>query len=240
MVPAPVQNSAFLAAYPEPGEMHTSAFRMLIIFFYCIILNSTSFSQDSTVVTSDDISKKLQASLTSVNSFPNKKRIRLVTIGNIAGYSAVMAGLYSSWYKDYPQSGFHTFNDSKEWLQVDKAGHLYSSYIASRGSMELWRWTGIERKKRIWLGGMSGAVYLTVIETLDGFSEQWGWSWSDFACNIIGSGTLIAQELAWNDQRIKLKFSFHKKNYADAQLNSRTDELFGKSTGTRMIKDYNG
>ncbi|HLF47546.1 MAG TPA: hypothetical protein VI548_14040, partial [Chitinophagaceae bacterium] len=47
-------------------------------------------------------------------------------------------------------------------------------------------------------------------------------------------------ELAWNDQRIKLKFSFHKKNYADAQLNSRTDELFGKSTGTRMIKDYNG
>jgi len=97
-----------------------------------------------------------------------------VTIGNIVGYSGVMAGLYSAWYKDYPQTHFHTFNDSREWLQVDKVGHLYSAYIASRGSMEMWRWTGIERKKRIWIGGMSGAVYLTVIETLDGFSSNWG------------------------------------------------------------------
>jgi uncharacterized protein YfiM (DUF2279 family) len=151
-----------------------------------------------------------------------------------------MAGLYSAWYKDYPQSGFHTFNDSREWLQVDKVGHLYSSYNLSRASMELWRWTGIERKKYIWYGGLSGAVYLTVIETLDGFSEKWGWSWSDFATNMIGSGALIAQELAWDDQRLKFKFSFHKKIYDDPQLNSRSDELFGKNFANRMLKDYNG
>lgn len=196
-----------------------------------------SFSQKDTVA---DLSKAFQGSHHASLVSPNKNRIRLVAIGNIVGYSGVMVGLYSAWYKDYPRTGFHSFDDSREWLQVDKVGHLYSSYIASRGSMELWRWTGIDRKKRIWIGGMSGAAYLTVIEVLDGFSEKWGWSWSDFATNILGSGVLVAQELAWDDQRIKVKFSFHRKEYGDPQLNTRSDELFGKDFGSRMLKDYNG
>lgn len=151
-----------------------------------------------------------------------------------------MIGLYNAWYKDYPQSSFHTFNDFPEWKQVDKVGHFYSAYIESRGSMELWRWTGMERKKRIWIGGMSGAFYQTVIEVLDGFSAEWGWSWADFGANILGSGTLVAQELAWDEQRIKIKFSFHRKIYDDGMLNDRSDVLFGKSTMERMLKDYNG
>jgi uncharacterized protein YfiM (DUF2279 family) len=169
-----------------------------------------------------------------------KKRIRLVAAGNIIGYGGTMVALYSAWYKNYPQTGLHSFNDFPEWKQVDKAGHLYSAYIESRLSMELWRWTGIDRKKRIWIGGMSGAAYQTVIEVLDGFSEGWGWSWTDFSANILGSGLLVAQELAWNDQRIKLKFSFHRKIYDDAELNSRSNSLFGKSTAERLLKDYNG
>lgn len=233
MISAPVQNSASVAS-------HTSASRILLIIFGIIFLNQYSFSQDTSAAVKTDLSKTQQEFHTTQKFSPNKNRIRVVAIGNVVGYSAVMAGLYSAWYKDYPQSHFHTFNDSGEWLQVDKVGHLYSSYIASRGSMELWRWTGIDRKKRIWIGGMSGAAYLTVIETLDGFSKNWGWSWSDFATDIIGSGALVAQELAWNDQRIKLKFSFHRKEYDDPQLNARSDELFGKGVGARMLKDYNG
>ncbi|MGG9972535.1 DUF2279 domain-containing protein [Ferruginibacter sp. SUN002] len=168
-----------------------------------------------------------------------KKRINTIAAANIGGYTAVMFGLNAAWYANYPRSSFHTFNDSKEWLQVDKVGHMYSAYIESRASMEMWRWTGIGRKKRIWLGGLSGAVYQTVIETLDGFSAEWGWSWGDFGANVLGSGALIAQELAWNDQRIKLKFSFHKNTYADATLNTRADKLFGKTLAERFIKDYN-
>lgn len=169
-----------------------------------------------------------------------KKRIWMVGAGNVVGYSTAMIGLYSAWYKDYPQTSFHSFNDWPEWKQVDKVGHFYSAYVESRGSMELWRWTGIDRKKRIWIGGMSGAFYQTVIETLDGFSAGWGWSWADFGANILGSGTLVAQELAWNDQRIKIKFSFHRKKYDDPSLNTRSDQLFGKSSTERFLKDYNG
>jgi uncharacterized protein YfiM (DUF2279 family) len=240
MKSAPVQSPESLATSARAG---TNGLRSGFCSFIILVLLFTgyfSFSQDSANVVVSQFGikpKSLQIHLTDEQI---KKRTRLVTIGNIVGYSGVMVGLYSAWYKDYPHSGFHTFNDSREWLQVDKVGHLYSSYIASRGSMELWRWTGIDRKKRIWIGGMSGAAYLTIIETLDGFSQKWGWSWSDFATNILGSGTLVAQELAWNDQRIKLKFSFHRKKYSDPQLNARSDALFGEGFGARMLKDYNG
>ncbi len=168
-----------------------------------------------------------------------KSRVRFVAISNVAGYSAILAGLNSAWYSNYDRSRFHTFNDNKEWLQIDKVGHMYGAYIESRTSMELWRWTGIDRKKRIWYGGLSGIVYQTIIETLDGFSTGWGWSWGDIGANILGSGTLIAQELAWDDQRIKLKFSFHKNNYGDPRLNNRADKIFGKTLAERFIKDYN-
>ena len=168
-----------------------------------------------------------------------KNRVRGVTIANVVGYSAILIGLNSAWYANYPRSNFHFFNDNKEWLQVDKVGHMYSAYIESRASMELWRWTGISREKRIWLGGLSGAVYQTAIEILDGYSAEWGFSWGDFSANILGSGILIAQELAWDDQRIKLKFSFHRNDYGDPQLNKRADDIFGKSTIERYLKDYN-
>jgi uncharacterized protein YfiM (DUF2279 family) len=170
---------------------------------------------------------------------PDKKRVWLVASANVVAYSTVMIGLNSAWYKNYPQTHFHTFNDFPEWLQVDKAGHLFSAYAESRGSMELWRWTGIDRKKRIWIGGMSGAFYQTVIEVLDGFSAGWGWSWGDFSANMIGSGALVTQELIWNDQRIKFKFSYNSKHYRDSELNQRSDQLFGNTMAERLIKDYN-
>ena len=172
-------------------------------------------------------------------SLVNKKRIQLVTAGNIVGYGGTMALLYNAWYKNYPQGRFHTFNDNREWLQVDKVGHMYSAYIESKASMEMWRWAGLPRKQRIWIGGMSGAIYQTAIEILDGFSTQWGWSWGDFAANIAGSGILVAQELAWDDQRIHFKFSFHRNDYGDPILNARADELFGAGMASRMLKDYN-
>ncbi len=170
----------------------------------------------------------------------NKKRVTLVAAGNIAGYGGSMAALYKSWYSQYPQSNFHTFDDNREWKQIDKFGHAYAAYIESYGSMEMWRWAGLSRKQRIWIGGMSGAAYQTLIEVLDGFSAQWGWSWSDFAANMVGSSLLVSQELAWNEQRIRYKFSFHRKEYGNQQLDQRANVIYGSSTMERMLKDYNG
>lgn len=169
-----------------------------------------------------------------------KKRTLLLGTANVIGYGGIMAALASAWYDDYTKAKLHSFNDSKEWQQVDKIGHYYGTWIESRANNELWKWTGMDRKKRIWISGLTSFTFQTAIEYLDGKSAEWGWSWADFGANLLGSGTFIAQELAWDEQRIKLKWSFHKKKYSDAPLNQRSDILFGKSTPERFLKDYNG
>lgn len=170
----------------------------------------------------------------------NEGRVGLAATVAAAGYGAGLVTLSNAWYKNYPQSPFHFFNDNDDWLQVDKAGHVFSAYTAGKLNNELWRWAGLSRKKRIWTAGLSGVAFTTVIEVLDGFSSQWGFSIGDLAADMAGGAAFISQELAWNEQRIQLKFSFHRMDYRDASLNARADELFGRKLTERMLKDYNG
>ena len=62
-------------------------------------------------------------------------------------------------------------------------------------------------------GATAGLTFLTAIEVLDGFSDEWGFSLGDFAANA-GTGFLVGQELLWKEQRIVLKYSFHQTGYA--------------------------
>ncbi len=168
-----------------------------------------------------------------------QNRVKLVAAGSLAAYGGTTIALYSTWYKNYPQSSFHFFNDNKEWLQVDKAGHTWSSYSEGRAGIALWRWTGLPRKKVIWIGGLSGLTYQSIIEVMDGFSSEWGFSWGDYAANVIGTGLLIGQELRWNEQRIQLKFSAHPKKYDDYFLKNRATNIYGSNLPERLLKDYN-
>jgi Predicted periplasmic lipoprotein (DUF2279) len=168
-----------------------------------------------------------------------RKRSWLIGGANVALYGGMMIGLYNAWYSNYPQGKLHSFDDSGEWLQVDKIGHAYSAYWDGRGSMELWKWTGVSKKNYVWIGGLTGFSYQTVIEVLDGFSEEWGWSWSDMAANTAGTALLIGQELGWNEQRISLKFSITQRDYGATDLNNRANKLFGKTILERLVKDYN-
>jgi hypothetical protein len=171
---------------------------------------------------------------------PNKKRVWTVAGLHAGLYTGTLLLLNEAWYKDYPKSGWHTFNDAGEWLQVDKVGHAWTAYQLSRASMASWKWAGLSKKQQIWLGGLSGFAFQTVIEFLDAHSAEWGWSWADIAANTFGAGMLIGQELGWGEQRISFKFSFHQMTYTDPALNTRSDQLFGSSLPERMLKDYNG
>jgi uncharacterized protein YfiM (DUF2279 family) len=170
----------------------------------------------------------------------NKTKVAAVAALQAGGFAATTIALNNAWYKNYPRESFHAFNDMAEWMQMDKFGHVYSTYAEGLASMEIWRWTGMERKKRIWLGGLSGLAYQTMLEILDGHSSQWGWSWGDMGANILGSALFISQELAWDQQRIQMKWSFHPNRYEDPELEARADDIFGKSDMERMLKDYNG
>jgi len=159
---------------------------------------------------------------------------------HVAAYTGTLMVLNEAWYKDYPRSSFHTFNDSREWLQVDKAGHAWSAYQLGRSSAASWLWAGMNAKQQAWLGAGSGFAFMTTIEILDAFSADWGWSWSDIAANIFGSSLYLTQELGWGSQRISFKYSFHHLRYPDSELVTRADDLYGTGWYERMLKDYNG
>lgn len=172
------------------------------------------------------------------NTQPNKKRIWIVGGSQVALWTGSFIALNKAWYADYPKQDFHFFNDWPEWQQMDKAGHVWTSYQVSRFSGDMWRWTGISDRKATWLGGISGIAYLSIIEILDGYSEQWGFSTGDMLMNIAGSGLYVSQQLAWKEQRISVKLSYYPYSY-EPQDKSRAIELFGESAAEKILKDYN-
>jgi hypothetical protein len=165
----------------------------------------------------------------------HKGRLTGVLVAQSSLYVASLTGLYFAWYRNYPQSSFHLFNDDNEWLQMDKCGHTMTSYYISRIGYESYRWSGVERKKAIYLGGLLGFAYMLNIEILDGFSSAWGFSLGDLSANTIGSLIFVGQQLAWDDQRFILKYSFHQTNYPPYR-----PDLLGSNLIQQMIKDYNG
>lgn len=168
----------------------------------------------------------------------DKGRIILVAGAQTALWAGSYIALNKAWYADYPKEPFHTFNDWDEWQQMDKAGHLWTSYQISRISGDIWKWTGIKEKKAIWLGGLSALAYQSIIEIQDGFSAEWGFSWGDMSMNVLGSAAYISQALAWKEQRIQIKFSYYPYDYPQ-DISYRADDLFGKGGMERVLKDYN-
>lgn len=164
----------------------------------------------------------------------NKKRVTGLSIGMGSLYAVSIVGLYSAWYKDHPITRFHFFNDNKEWQQIDKGGHIIASYYIGNYCVEMMKWTGMPRKKAIWIGGSMGSVFLTTIEILDGFSGQYGASWGDLLANTAGSAMVTAQALAWDEQRILLRYSF-----MNAPGWKYRHDLLGSNLAERLLKDYN-
>ena len=168
-----------------------------------------------------------------------KKRQWLIGGLTVAGYGGSFAFLSTAWYKDYPRRSFHAFDDSKEWLQVDKIGHAWTTYHTSRFTTNMWRWAGVKKNKALLYGTGSSLLYMLSIEYLDGHSVEWGWSWADVGANVFGAALYAGQELGWKEQKIGLKFSSHYKNYGEPELTARADKLYGKSFQGRLLKDYN-
>ena len=165
----------------------------------------------------------------------NKQRLVLSGAVAATGYAATMVALNELWYKDFPKSSFHFYNDNSSWMQVDKFGHSLTSYQLGRYGYEVMRWSGIDEKSSVWIGGNFGLFFLTGIEILDGFSDEWGFSHGDFLANVGGSAMFIGQQLAWGEQRASLKFSYSSSSYANLR-----PETLGYGGLESVLKDYNG
>jgi uncharacterized protein YfiM (DUF2279 family) len=170
---------------------------------------------------------------------PSASRKWLLGTGMALAYGGSFVFLNEAWYKGYPRTSFHSFNDAGEWLQMDKIGHGWTAYHTSRLNTALWKWAGLSQQKSVLTGTAIGLGYMLSIEYLDGRSAEWGWSWPDVAADIFGASLFASQALTWKEQRINLKFSSYQKNYQPGALTTRAQDLFGKSPAERLLKDYN-
>lgn len=156
--------------------------------------------------------------------------------------------LYNTWYKQYELGPFTAFNDWQEWAQMDKAGHFFSAYFQSRLAFSGAHWTGMSRSAARWTAIGVSTIIQGTIETFDGFSEQWGFSWTDIAANTVGTSFFIAQDLLWQEQRMLVKVGNNLRDHPDfpitndgvsSNLGDISRERFGDYPFERFLKDYN-
>lgn len=184
-----------------------------IIFILTLVANTNAICQDSI----------------------NTQRRNVLLIGAGASYTAGMVGLHQIWYKDQASGQFAFFNDLPEWKQLDKFGHAFNAFhIAGIGKQSM-VWAGYSEKKAAIISSAMSFGLMFPIEIFDGFSEAYGFSWPDVGANAIGSAIFLSQQLAWQENRIQIKYSFARTEYA-----SQRPQLLGSNYVEEVIKDYNG
>lgn len=165
----------------------------------------------------------------------NYKRALGLNLVNASIWGGSLFALNRVWYADYPKSKLHTFNDASEWLQMDKFGHAFTAFQVSKSLASLNRWSGMSPVNSVVLASSLAFGYQTSIEFLDGFSSEWGFSWSDVAANAFGSLLYVSQELIFAREVVHFKQSYSPTIYASMRPNT-----LGSTPMERYLKDYNG
>jgi hypothetical protein len=152
-----------------------------------------------------------------------------------AYYATSIFVMNNTWYNGKERVPFHFYNDNGGYLQVDKFGHMFGGYVYSYigyfGLLKL----GATRNEALIFGSSLGFVLQLPIEIMDGIHEGYGFSWGDIAANTMGSVLVFGQELLFQEQVVKYKFSYWESEYS-----RNSNGLFGKTTMNRLLKDYNG
>ena len=185
-------------------------------------------------VSSMQAQSKLNQFLTPSDTLHKPRRNALV-ISEASIAAITLVGLDQLWYADFERTSFQFNNDNNEWLQLDKYGHVFSSYQLGRIGAEALDWAGVSKKDQLIYGATLGFGFLTAVEVLDGFSAQWGFSWGDVIANASGTALYVGQELLWDEQRIALKYSFSRTEFA-----AQNPSLLGNGLSEEFLKDYNG
>lgn len=165
----------------------------------------------------------------------NRKILYSAILTETAFYTGGMSYLQFVWYKDHDRVPFEFYNDNKGYLQVDKFGHVFGSYIESYIGYHWLRAAGVKRNQALLFGGTLGFILQAPIEIWDGMYEGWGFSWGDIIANTVGSAFVIGQELVFKEQLIKYKLTYWESPYAEM-----ANGYLGTTTLNRFFYDYNG
>jgi hypothetical protein len=151
----------------------------------------------------------------------------------ISSATGSLLALNQVWYASYVTENFHFFNDSKQWMQMDKLGHAFTGYMITNELNRLHYWAA--GKRQPWVGAVYALSYLSALELMDGFSSGWGFSGSDMLANGVGVGIAFSQDHFFKRQLIIPKFSFSRSTYAVLR-----PETLGSTYSEQLLKDYNG
>ena len=165
----------------------------------------------------------------------DRERFNIVIISEAGAATLATIGLQYLWYKKFPHSHFHFFNDNNEWLNMDKVGHAATAYNIAAFQYNMMRWTGVNKTTSLWVGIGTALAYMSMIEISDGFSKEWGFSPGDMISNVSGIAFFGVQQAVWKQQRILLQYSYHGTIFP--QYNPG---MLGRNLPERMLKDYNG
>ncbi|MEI6090802.1 MAG: DUF2279 domain-containing protein [bacterium] len=203
--------------------------RILIsILAFIIIIPLNASAQDSTAVARDS---------TAVidSSKINRKYFYKALAYESAFYVGAMLVMQDTWYKNRALCPLHFDNDNSGYLQMDKFGHAFGAYLESYIGYNWLRNSGMTKKQALIYGGTLGFILQAPIEIMDGIHEGWGFSWGDLTANTVGSALFIGQQLLFDEQLVKYKFSFWESEYAD-----KANGYLGTSTLQNVLQDYNG
>ena len=203
-------------------------YKIKVLFFVLLV----TFDQTSVMGQGEIINQTQEDSINEAR--PNYKLLHGIFAAQSTLYLGTIYGLSKSWYKN-PLTNFRVKDDTYEWLQMDKMGHVYTSYQIARHTAEIYKKTGISKKQMMIYGAISGVIFQTPIEILDGFSPEYGFSPGDMIANLTGSTIYLGQIALWDEVRIQPKFSFHFTGLAKERPN-----LLGSKPTERWLKDYNG
>jgi hypothetical protein len=206
------------------------------LFFCLVLINITGYAQ----------SKTSQSFFAVSDSF-SKIRYNGLLITGAVTYTTFSYGLYNTWYKNQDLGSFRFFNDGGEWLQMDKVGHLFSSYFQTSYFYKAGRWSGISKRKSLIASSLISTIFQSTLEVYDGFAKKWGFSLYDVGANLSGVSIFVVQQVLLNDQYVLVKESsfpkrynsFNAGNQPSQLIENRANDLFGKSLLARALKDYN-
>src|SRR5450432_3893126 len=150
------------------------------VFLFSFLIHSTSIAQKDFFQPSENY---------------NTGRVRGTIIAEAIAGSAVTFGLNYLWYKKFPHSRFHFFNDNSEWLNMDKVGHATTAYNIAAIQSDIFHWGGVKPGTAAVIGTLTSLGFMTMIELLDGHSEKWGFSKGDMLANIAGCLLFEGQQL---------------------------------------------
>lgn len=158
------------------------------------------------------------------------------TLVGLGFYFAVLAYLQLTWYGKDGLVAFHWFDDSDEWMYMDKLGHVISTFHTARTITMTFQANSSKRWASLIGGTIAGWLLISMYEWNDGYAATYGASAYDLLANT--GGALLSMVQCINPDKksfITPQFSFHPTAWAALRPN-----VLGQTVSEQLIKDYNG